>query len=392
MGERMNIENVHWDGGEAPVEDVPDEVRINRRRIVLIAAAAVIVIGLILFFVMRPAPKDATPAALPTVTYIVPGRSAVSATVAATGTLSAKREMPVGVAGEGGMVSRVLVDAGDWVRAGQVLATVDPAVQAAQTLQQKAQIAAAQADAKLAQSTLDRALALVSRGFISKADIDTRTAARDGANAKVRLAEAQYREQAARLGRLDIRAPAAGFVLARDVESGQIVSSGSPALFRIAMNGELEMRAKLAEQDLAGVRVGMPVVVTPIGSSQTFTGSVWQVSPIIDPVTRQGEARVQLAYAPALRPGGFASANFSAANTQAPILPESAVMSDAQGNYVYIIDGQTRVARRNVKVGDVSDAGIAVLTGLDGTERVVYSAGAFLNVGEKVIPDAKKAG
>jgi HlyD family secretion protein len=380
MGERMNIENVHWDGGEAPVEDVPDEVRINRRRIVLIAAAAVIVIGLILFFVMRPAPKDATPAALPTVTYIVPGRSAVSATVAATGTLSAKREMPVGVAGEGGMVSRVLVDAGDWVRAGQVLATVDPAVQAAQTLQQKAQIAAAQADAKLAQSTLDRALALVSRGFISKADIDTRTAARDGANAKVRLAEAQYREQAAR------------FVLARDVESGQIVSSGSPALFRIAMNGELEMRAKLAEQDLAGVRVGMPVVVTPIGSSQTFTGSVWQVSPIIDPVTRQGEARVQLAYAPALRPGGFASANFSAANTQAPILPESAVMSDAQGNYVYIIDGQTRVARRNVKVRDVSDAGIAVLTGLDGTERVVYSAGAFLNVGEKVIPDAKKAG
>ena len=73
------------------------------------------------------------------------------------------------------------------------------------------------------------------------------------------------------------------------------------------------------------------------------------------------------------------------------MLPESAVLSDAQGNFVYVIDQKNLVARRNVKIGDVSDQGIAILTGLNGDERVVYSAGAFLNPGEKVIPDLKRA-
>jgi HlyD family secretion protein len=289
-------------------------------------------------------------------------------------------------------VSRVLVDAGDWVKAGQTLATVDPAVQAAQASQMQAQIASAEANAKLAQSQLDRAQALVARGFISKADIDQRTATRDAANASVKLAQAQYREMSARLGRLDIRAPSAGLVLSRNVEAGQIVSSSSTALFQVAMDGILELQAKLAEQDLAGLRVGLPVTVTPVGTSQSFTGTIWQVSPTIDPVTRQGVARVQLAYNTALRPGGFASASFTTQNSKAPVLPESAVQSDAKGNYVYVIDPQNRVVRRDVKIGDVSDAGIAILSGLDGDERVVFSAGAFLNPGEKVIPDLKRAG
>ena len=172
--------------------------------------------------------KPAATTSTPTVTVMVPGRVAVADTITATGNLQAKRAMPVGVAGEGGMVSRVLVDAGDWVKAGQMLATVDPAVQAAQTSQMQAQISSSEADAKLAQSQLDRAQALVSRGFISKADIDQRTATRDAANARVKLAQAQHRETVARLGRLDIRAPAAGLVLTRKVEAGQIVSSGSP--------------------------------------------------------------------------------------------------------------------------------------------------------------------
>ena len=156
------------------------------------------------------------------------------------------------------------------------------------------------------------------------------------------------------------------------------------------MDGVLELQAKLAEQDLATVHVGMSVSVTPVGASKGFTGIVWQVSPTIDPVTRQGLARVQLAYDPALRPGGFASATFSSRNGQAPVLPESAVLSDVGGNYVYVIDRGNQVVRRNVKIGDVSDAGIAVLSGLSGDERVVYSAGAFLNPGEKVIPELKR--
>ncbi|HEY0315543.1 MAG TPA: efflux RND transporter periplasmic adaptor subunit [Sphingomonas sp.] len=376
--------------GDVNTEDADRATKARRRKLILIFAGifAVVIVAGILFG--RKGTPPPAPSSAPTVTVIVPGRTAVATNVSATGTLMAKRDMPVGVAGEGGMVSRVLVDAGDWVRAGQTLATVDPAVQAAQTSQMQAQIASAVANAKLAQSNLDRAQALVSRGFISKADIDSRTAARDAADAAVRLAQAQYREQAARLGRLDIRAPASGLVLARNVEAGQIVSSGSTALFQIAMDGTLEMQAKLAEQDIAGIHVGMPVDVVPVGAGRTFRGTIWQIAPLIDAVSRQGTVRVQLAYDPALRPGGFATANFSSQRTEAPVLPESAVQSDDAGNYVYVIDKDNKVQRLGVKIGDVSDAGVAVLSGLRGNERVVYSAGAFLNVGEKVVPEMKQ--
>ncbi|USI71418.1 efflux RND transporter periplasmic adaptor subunit [Sphingomonas morindae] len=377
--------------GDAAAEDIPESVKRARRRTVLIVAAVLIVLVAALSFAFRKKPDKPVVAAAPPVTVIVPGRTLVANMITATGTLAAKRDMPVGVAGEGGMVSRVLVDAGDWVRAGQVLAVVDPAVQAAQASQMRAQILSAEAQAKLAQAQLERAQALVARGFISKADIDQRIATRDAARATVQVAEAQYREMTARLGRLDIRAPTNGLVLARSVEPGQVVSSGSSALFRVAMDGVFELRARLAEQQLSHIHLGMPVTVTPIGTTATFTGHVWQLAPTIDPTTRQGEARVQLAYAPALRPGGFATASFAADRRQAPLLPESAVLTDPRGgNYVFVVNSDNQVERREVKVGDVSDAGIAVLDGLTGDERVVFSAGAFLNPGDKITPELKK--
>lgn len=385
----MNYDTGAWQ--DETDAGVPDRTVVRRRQMLILVFGAIIlamVAGSVLY---RRGHKPAVAAATaPSVTVIVPGQTSVADSITATGTLQAKRDMPVGVAGEGGMVSRVLVDAGDWVRAGQTLATVDPAVQAAQTSQMQAQIQSATANAKLAQSQLDRAQALVGRGFISKADIDSRTAARDAAAAGVKLAQAQYREMRARLSRLDIRAPSAGLVLARNVEAGQIVSSGSTALFRVAMDGEMEFDARLAEQDLARIHLGMASTVTPVGTVHGYTGHVWQVAPMIDPNSRQGVVRVQLAYAPGLRPGGFATASFVADPRQAPVLPESAVMSDAKGvNYVYLVGADNHVVRRDVKVGDVSDAGVAVLSGLGGTERVVYSAGAFLNPGDKVVPIVK---
>src|SRR3546814_14843733 len=79
-------------------------------------------------------------------------------------------------------------------------------------------------------------------------------------------------ETQARNGRLDIRAPAAGLVLTRDVEPGQIVSAGSGVLFRVALGGQMEMQAKLAESDLARLSVGVPATVTPVGTDKQFKG------------------------------------------------------------------------------------------------------------------------
>jgi RND family efflux transporter MFP subunit len=148
----------------------------------------------------------------------------------------------------------------------------------------------------------------------------------------------------------------------------------------------MELLARLAESDLEQLKAGMSASVTPVGSSQSFTGQVWQVSPIVDPQARQGEARIALAYNPALRPGGFASANINVGAVDAPLLPQSAVQSDGRGNYVYIVDAKNEVVRRDVSIGEVSDEGVVIVSGLAGNERVVQSAGAFLSPGQKVRP------
>jgi len=294
--------------------------------------------------------------------------------------------MPVGVAGEGGMITRVLVEPGQWVNAGQVLATVDRSVQTQTAASLAAQVAVARSDQTIAQAELDRAQQLVDRGFISKADLQRKAATRDAAAARVQVAAATLREATARNGRLDIRAPAAGLVLTRGVEPGQIVSSGSGVLFRMAQGGQIEMRAQLAEADLASLHAGARAQVTPVGSDRTFAGEVWQVSPIIDATTRQGIARIALRYDPALRPGGFASATIVGGAAVAPLLPDAALQSDDKGSFVYIVGKDDKVERRNIKIGQVSDAGVTVVSGLDGTERVVRSAGGFLAPGQKVKP------
>jgi HlyD family secretion protein len=392
---RMNRETSAFESSDTLV--VVD--RSRRRRTLLIGAGLALIVVLIAFMLMRGGSEEATPVAsgapgggqIPTVTVVVPGRSEVARTVTASGALAARRDQPVGIPGSGGRVTRVLVDAGTWVRAGQVLATVDRSVQAQQASQLAAQVSAARANAELAQNNYERAVSLQGRGFVSKAEIDAKRAARDAANAQVRVNQAQLNATRAEIGRLDIRAPQSGLILARNVEVGQIVGPGTGALFRLAEGGQMEMRAQLSQQDLAFVRTGMPASVTPIGLDRSFSGQVWQVAPVIDPQSRQGEVRILVPYDPAIRPGGFAEARIGAGGTTAPLLPQSAVLSDDKGNYVYVVNAKNEVERRAIKIGTVSDDGVTIAEGLSGQEAVVLSAGPFLNPGQKVSPKRKSA-
>ena len=383
----------------ADSETGSEEQARKRRRMWIIAGISIAVLAVIAIAVSMSRASSAKAAAAadgagkqaPSVSVVVPGRQTVDRIISATGNLAARREMPVGVAGEGGMVTQVLVEPGTWVGAGQVLATVDRRVQSQQINSLAAQTGVADADARLAQANLDRGQALVARGFISKADIDRLTATRDSARARVGVARAQLAQQQASTSRLDIRAPAAGLVLERKVEPGQVVSAGSGVLFRLAKGGELELLARLGEVDLARMSVGQRASVTPVGGAQTFSGQIWQISPVIDPQSRQGIARIALTYDKALRPGGFASTKIVSGAADVPMLPESAIQSDNKGSFVYIVGPQNKVVRRAVTVGDVTDAGVTVLSGLTGQEAVVVNAGAFLNPGESINPKRIKS-
>lgn len=389
----MNYETtINAEGPLSPQFSGDEGTPGNTRRFWIIGAliAAVLVAAWFLMHRGSDAGAGDKAAQAQVVTVVVPGATTITGTITASGTIAARREMPVGVAGEGGQIVSVLVDAGDWVKAGQVLAVIDRSVQSQQIASQAANVEVAAADARLAQANLDRALKLVERGFISKADVDRLTATRDAAVARVRVARASLGELGARAARLNIVAPAAGLVLTRAAEPGQIVSPGSGVLFSMARDGQMEMQARLAESDLARLAVGASAKVVPVGSERTFDGQVWQLAPTIDQTSREGIVRIALPYDLALRPGGFATATLASGTVTAPLLPESAILSDDKGTFVYVIGSDNKAERRPVKTGGVSARGITVIEGLSGRERVVLRAGGFLNPGDKVQPVVQK--
>lgn len=388
---KIEAETIHAghgspDDADNPLAPDPVQERASRRRIIIVGIIAVVLIAGIWLALHGKGDKAAGQQAeqIPVVTVVRPGQSTVAGEISATGTLAARREMPVGSVGEGGEVRSVLVDNGDWVKKGQVLAVVDRSVQSQQIASQAAQVQVAQADARLAQANLDRALQLVDRGFISKANVDQLRATRDAAAARVEVARATLGQLRAQTARLNITAPADGLILERNVEPGQVVGGGGTVLFRVAMGGQLELLAQLSEDELASISTGVPAQVTPVGSGRTFDGQVWQISPIIDPQNRQGIARIALPYDPALRPGGFASAVIRSGTVVAPRLPESAIQSDDKGAFVYVVDGKGIAHRRGVKTGLVTADGITIASGLTGKEMVVLRAGGFINDGDKV--------
>ena len=345
------------------------------RRGYLVAAGVVLVAAAALLLAMRSHRPPATPASTaPLVTAAAPGRSRYTQSISFTGAIVARYDMPIGIDGEGGRVAAILVEVGDAVRRGQTLARLDTSVLAPQVASLGAALDQARAEAVLAEAEYKRALAISdSVGALSKEEVDKRRSQVATSAARVKAAQAQLAEAEARLGRTELRAPDDGIVLTRAVEVGQAVSTGTPALFRLARGGEMEMRAQVAEQDLPRLKVGQATQVSITGVATPFAGTI-----------RLGEVRISLPRDRNLRPGAFARGESTVGSDARPIVPQTAMLSDSQGTYVYIVGPDNRVVRRPVKFGGAQPSGIVVADGLDGTERVITTAGAFLREGEQV--------
>jgi HlyD family secretion protein len=244
----------------------------------------------------------------------------------------------------------------------------------------------ARASARLAQADLARALPVAESGALSRSELDRRKAAVDTSKARVQVVQAQSKEMQERLNRMVIRAPAAGLVLERHVELGQTVGAGGMPLFKLAKGSEVELRGQVAEQDLPKLKLGQPVRVSIAGVDKIWTGKVWQLGATIDAQSRLGTVRIDLPNDMMLRPGAFARATIEATAVQRPVLPQSAVLADAKGAHVYVIEAEDKVGRRDVRVGTSLAGGVTIFEGLTGTETVVVSAGPFLQVGEQIIP------
>ncbi len=392
----------HPEPGMANLNPAPARAARSNRPLWFIGAALVLALILYVAYKLFGGHHDkatalADRATLPLVSVVVPNQQAVTSKVTFTGAIAARYDMPIANEGDTGRIVAVYAEAGDKVKRGQVLARIDDSVIVQQVNRLAASLDQAKAQAALSAAEYRRAQGVEAAGALSAEDIEKRraTAITDAANVKV--VAAQLAEAQARLGRTRIVAPVDGTVLTRGAEVGQIAAPGGPTLFRVASGGEVEMRGQIAEQDLAQVKAGQPATVYLTGIDRPFTGTVRLLGAVIDPNTRLGDIRITLKPDPALRPGAFARGEVTVEKAQRPVLPQTAVMADANGSYVLLVTDANRVERHAVRVSGVTDAGAVISEGLTGKERVVATAGGFLRDGEevKVAPgpaadDAKK--
>jgi RND family efflux transporter MFP subunit len=368
---------------------------LTPRRIawVLVAIVAVIAVLLAVRITQRLAANRSVTnrGAIPSVTVTEAGLSTQPSTVRIIGTISARFDTPIGVEGDGGRVSAVLVEAGDHVHRGQLLARIDTSVLAPQVANLQASLELARAESELAAAEYRRAQAVGAAGALSAEETEKRRSNSVTAASKVKVAAAQLAEAQAKLARAEVRAPGEGTLLTRTVEVGQTVAPGA-TMFRLAEGNEVELRGEVAEQDLSLLKVGQTVNVRLTGTSTVYPGRVRLLGAVIDPQTRLGVVRVSLTPDPNLRPGAFARAEVTVSNAERIVLPQTAVLTDDKGSYVLVVDSQNKVERRPVKVSGMVASGVTIAGGIGKDDRVVATAGAFLQVGETVRPVAPGAG
>jgi HlyD family secretion protein len=397
-------EPVTWIGRDRPFERPPEppadaDLRsrlavtleasgVNRWKWTIGALLAVLLIALAAWKLMgggaKPQAALADRASVPLVSVLVPGQQAVTSNVTFTGTIAARYDMPIANEGDTGRIVAVYVEPGDQVKRGQLLARIDDSVLVQQVHRLEASLEQARAQAALSAAEYRRAEGVAAAGALSAEDIEKRraTAVTDAANVKV--VAAQLAEAQARLARSRIVAPVEGTVLTRHAEIGQIANPGGDPLFRLESGGEIEMRGQIAEQDLAQVQIGQAATVFLTGVDRPFTGQVRLLGAIIDPQTRLGEIRIRLQPDSALRPGAFARAVVQVGKSRRPVLPQTAVMADANGSYVLVVNAADKVERRSVRILGATETGVSIASGLTGDERVVATAGGFLRDGEPV--------
>lgn len=362
--------------------------RLQEKRAAWIVGALVLLVAL---FVVVRATRHAAPGeaalsqeSIPLVSVVVPRVIPVTSTVTFTGTIFARNDIPIGVEGDAGRVVAIYVEAGDRVRRGQVMAKLDQSVLQPQANRLSASLDEARAQAALSLAELNRAKGVEASGALSSEEIERRRAASVTDDARVNVAAAQLAEMQARIARTEIRAPSDGVVLTRTAELGQTANPGGEPLFRLARGGEVEMRGQVAEQDLVRLKLNQAAAVYLTGIAKPFNGHVRLLGAVIDPKTRLGEIRIALDPDSALRPGAFASGAVTVGEANRPVLPQTAVLSDLQGSYVFVVNASKVVERRAVRIADTTAAGVVIGDGLKGDEQVISLAGGFLRAGERV--------
>ncbi|WP_187830026.1 efflux RND transporter periplasmic adaptor subunit [Siccirubricoccus phaeus] len=330
-----------------------------------------------------PPPATVRPAAPPALTVVAaraePRR--VPRLVPADGPVVAWQELRLGMEIDGLRVREVLVEEGQAVEAGQLLARLDDAVLAAQHARAAALVEEAQATLVLARVELARTRSLIATHTAARQALEQREADLTRAEARLVSLRAERDEVAARLAQTRIRAPDSGIVLSRDILPGSVSVAGQTA-FRLLRQGRVEMEARVQEMDLASVQAGQPVAVRH--GSRQVEGRVRLVAPLLPGQARLGIVYVSLPPGSGLSPGMFVLAEIATGVADLLAVPQEAVVFRDGAAGVFVLVGE-HVALRRVTLGPrLADGALAVAAGLAPGEAVVGVGAGFLADGDRV--------
>lgn len=314
------------------------------------------------------------------VTVVQPEPARWPHVLAPNGSIVAWQEVAIAPEIGGLRLVHLLVDVGDVVHKGQLLAQLDDASLRAELAVSRAGLREAQASADEAVRAAERALALRDRGVLPQQDVEQLLAARDAALARLEGARARVQADRVRLVRARIHAPDDGLVSARLAVEGSLVQEVGE-LLRLQRQGRLEWRAEVPENALALVRPGVHARVR--AGDTTVGGVVRQVSPQVDPHRRTGTVQVDLEAGAPLRAGQFARGELVLGGRHLIALPESAILLRDGDAYVYRVEGD-RVRLQSLAIGERREGRVEILDGPDTHTTVVESGVAFLADGARV--------
>ena len=342
------------------------------RRILLLPLIAAVALSGTLAGCRKPPPAKSAPADQARAVRVVRIEPhAILGALTATGDLTPREEAAVLPEVTGYRVSAVLADVGQFVRKGQVLVRLDPTLI-------EAQIAQAQANAEQAEAQAARVKGLDNQGVLSQEQIEQR-------RFQARAAVAQLRDLKTRYAKMNVTAPVAGLILEKTVRPGDLSAGGTTPWFRLARDGQIELQAQLAEDDLAKIRPGQPAQVS-LPSGAVVTGRVRLISPQVDPQTKLGYVRVLLPVRPDVRAGGFGRAVFGEASGVAPAVPDTAISYDADGANVMLVGADNRLRRVAVQTGQRGGGWVQLIKSPPVGSRVVRSAGGLMLDGDLIRP------
>ena len=358
----------------------------------LLAGAAV------LWWALQPKAESDPPAAAQrpalTISSALPARTVLPRTLSAQGDMAAWQEASVGTESKGLRLDAVLVNVGDGVRRGQVLARFDPRSVQADLAQSRASLQEARATAAEAEGNARRARSLSESGALSRQEVEQYATAQQTAQARVAAAEAMLQVRQLRLQHAVVLAPDDGVISARSATVGAVVGAGTE-LFRLVRQGRLEWRAEVLASDLPLLSSGTRARVTA-ASGAVVDGTVRKTGPTVDPETRKllvyvdvpAMARATASGQPMVLPGMFARGDFLLGESAALTVPQEAVVVRDGFSYVFAVDAGQRVQLRKVQVGRRVGEQVEVLGGLDAQQPVAVQGAGLLNDGDlvRVVP------